>query len=241
VIAETVAMKLGANESKLIARTNSGDVTGNRNGYIVGYASIVLYKSTETGEHRDEEVGVDLGLTDAVKTRLLTIARQAIQSAVNKSKPPAIEYSDPIMEEYRGAFVTLTKQGVLRGCIGYIFPVKPLALTIQEMAQAAAMRDPRFNPVKPNEVADIDIEISVLTPLHQINDVSEIEVGKHGILIEKGRYSGLLLPQVATEYGWDRETFLEHTCHKAGLPDDAWKAEDTVIKVFSADIFHEEK
>ncbi|MBN1153320.1 AmmeMemoRadiSam system protein A, partial [candidate division KSB1 bacterium] len=241
VIAEMVAMNLGANESKLISRTNSGDVTGNRNGYIVGYAAILLYKSDEAKKAEKEDVGIDLGLTENEKTELLVIARQAVENAVNKKKPPEIQFTSPVMKEYRGAFVTLTKQGVLRGCIGYIFPVKPLALTIQEMAQAAALRDPRFNPVQKEEVDQLEIEISVLTPLHEIDDVSEIEVGKHGILIEKERYSGLLLPQVATEYDWDRETFLEHTCRKAGLPNDAWQDEDTVIKIFSADVFHENK
>ena len=107
------------------------------------------------------------------------------------------------------------------------------------MAQAAAFRDPRFQPLKQNELSDLEIEISVLTPIEEINDVEKIEVGKHGIIIEKGNYSGLLLPQVATEYGWDRETFLEHTCQKAGLPPNAWKDKGTIIKIFSADVFHE--
>jgi len=105
------------------------------------------------------------------------------------------------------------------------------------MAEEAAFNDPRFTPVSKGELKDLDIEISALTPLRQIENVEEIEVGRHGLYIEKGFFSGLLLPQVATEYGWDRETFLEHTCLKAGLPRDAWKAEDTVISIFSADIF----
>ena len=241
VVAEMVAMKLGADESKLVARTNSGDVTGKRDGYIVGYAAMLLYQSGEDDVINDEDVGVDLGLADNDKQELLNLARKSIQAAVNKKSSPAVSQSSPIMNEYRGAFVTITKQGLLRGCIGYIFPVKPLAQTVQEMAQAAATRDPRFNPVQPDEVDELEIEISVLTPLREIDDISEIEIGKHGIIIEKGRYSGLLLPQVATEYGWDREMFLDHTCKKAGLPENAWKDENTVIKIFSADVFHEEK
>ena len=130
---------------------------------------------------------------------------------------------------------------MLRGCIGYIHALKQLDETIIEMAQAAAFRDPRFPPVTKDEFDDLEIEISVLTPIREIEDINEIEVGKHGIIIERGGYSGLLLPQVATDYGWDRETFLEHTCNKAGLPTDAWKQEGTKIKIFSADIFHEEK
>jgi AmmeMemoRadiSam system protein A len=109
--------------------------------------------------------------------------------------------------------------------------------SVEEMAAAAAFQDPRFPPVSKSELKDLDIEISVLTPFKQITHVSEIEVGKHGIYMERGFYSGLLLPQVATEYGWDRDTFLEHTCRKAGLPPDAWKDKDTRIYIFSADIF----
>ena len=106
-----------------------------------------------------------------------------------------------------------------------------------EMAQAAAFQDPRFPPLAKNELIDLDIEISVLTPFRLIQDVKEIQVGQHGLYIEKGGYSGLLLPQVATEYHWDRRTFLEHTCLKAGLPGDAWQDKKTKIYVFSAEIF----
>ena len=105
------------------------------------------------------------------------------------------------------------------------------------MAEAAAFRDPRFGPVRESELSELEFEISVLTPLKKIKDVNEIQVGKHGIYLKRGWYSGLLLPQVATEYGWDRQTFLEHTCQKAGLPSNAWKEKDTEIYIFSADIF----
>jgi AmmeMemoRadiSam system protein A len=115
--------------------------------------------------------------------------------------------------------------------------IKPLCQTIKEMAVAAAFHDPRFKPVTEVELPDLEIEISILTPMKRIKDVEEIEVGKHGILIEKGYKSGLLLPQVATEYGWDRETFLEHCCLKAGLARDAWKDGKTRICTFSAEVF----
>jgi len=105
------------------------------------------------------------------------------------------------------------------------------------MAEAAAFKDPRFTPVKEKELSELDIEISVLTPLKRITDINEIQVGKHGIYMVKGMWAGLLLPQVATEYGWDRQTFLEHTCQKAGLPSNAWKDKETEIYIFSADIF----
>ncbi|MBN2008682.1 AmmeMemoRadiSam system protein B [candidate division KSB1 bacterium] len=243
IVVEMVAKSLGADATKLLQRTNSNEVTGKDGGYVVGYASIAIYTKSSDMQTIDKasKVGVDMGLSDDDKATLLTIARQAIECAVSGKSAPKLTVSSPILNEQRGGFVTLTKHSQLRGCIGYIQAVKPLAETIQEMAQAAATRDPRFTPVKKNEVDDLHIEISVLTPIREISDVNEIEVGKHGIIIERGMRSGLLLPQVATEYGWDRTTFLQHTCQKAGLPMDAWQQKDTVIKIFSADIFEEEE
>jgi len=133
--------------------------------------------------------------------------------------------------------VTIKRRGQLRGCIGYIEGRGPLYKTVEEMAEAAAFKDPRFMPVTEKELTELDYEISVLTPLQKIKDINEIEVGKHGIYIKKGWNSGLLLPQVATEYGWDRQTFVEHTCQKAGLPANAWKDKNAEIYIFSADIF----
>ena len=179
------------------------------------------------------------GLTEEEKRLLHQIARRAIEDALthgHKSGPKPIVQS-AALEEKRGAFVTLKKYGRLRGCIGYVEGIKPLHKAVEEMAIAAAFHDPRFNPVREAELPDLEIEISVLTPLKQIRDVEEIEVGKHGIIIKKGFYSGLLLPQVPTEHGWDRTTFLEHTCLKAGLPQDAWKEKDTRIYIFSAEVF----
>ena len=115
----------------------------------------------------------------------------------------------------------------------------PLDETVREMAEAAATRDYRFQPVTPQEIPDIDIEISALSPLWKIDDINEIEIGTHGIWITKGVYRGVLLPQVATEQGYDRIAFLQQTCRKAGLPPDAWKDSDTVIEIFIADVFGE--
>ena len=117
--------------------------------------------------------------------------------------------------------------------------VKPLYQTVREVAEATALRDPRFDPVSPNELADLDLEISALTVPRVIEEVSEIQVGLHGLIIRRGYRQGLLLPQVATEYGWDRQTFLEQTCRKAGLPTNAWKDKDTEIEIFSAEVFGE--
>jgi AmmeMemoRadiSam system protein A len=141
------------------------------------------------------------------------------------------------LSEKRGAFVTLKTHGQLRGCIGHIQAIKPLSQTVIDMAQAAAFQDPRFPPLSRQELKDLSIEISALTPFRPIKSIQEIQVGKHGLYIERGYHSGLLLPQVAEEYGWDTQTFLEHTCQKAGLPKDAWKDSNTKIQIFSAEIF----
>jgi len=187
----------------------------------------------------DDQARAELELTETDKKTLLNIARTTIEHVVHGKKPSEFEVDSAVLNENRGAFVTIHKHGSLRGCIGYVMAYKPLYLTIVEMAEAASMRDPRFSPVAPNEIDEIDIEISVLTPIREINDISEIKVGKHGIIIERKNQSGLLLPQVATEYGWDRETFLDHTCMKAGLAKNAWKEQGTVIKVFAAEVFGE--
>ena len=180
-----------------------------------------------------------MGLTKQEKALLLKIARKSIEAGLagGEMSPPEIESST--LKEKMGAFVTLKKRDRLRGCIGFIEGRKPLYETVEEMAQAAAFRDPRFRPVREDELRDLDIEISALTPLRQIHDVDEIEVGRHGLYLVKGNHSGLLLPQVATEYNWDRMTFLKETCMKAGLPEDAWKDTDAQIFIFSATVFSE--
>ena len=179
-------------------------------------------------------------LNEDEKKTALIIARKTIEACVKGEKVPTVNSPLPVFKEKRGAFVTIHKKGMLRGCIGYVEALKPLGETIAEMAIAASTQDPRFPQVNEKELKEIDIEISVLTPLRKIINTDEIEVGKHGILIKKGFHSGLLLPQVAREYGWNRETFLEHTCTKAGLPKNAWK-EDVNIYVFSAQVFGEKK
>jgi AmmeMemoRadiSam system protein A len=170
------------------------------------------------------------------KKQLKQLAQQTIEGVLFGQDKNEFEPTEALKEK-RGAFVTIKHKEQLRGCIGYIKGVLPLYETIREMAIQAAFRDPRFSPLQKNEWEDIDIEISVLTPMKKINDISEIVVGIHGLYIEKGPYSGLLLPQVATEHQWDSLTFLENTCYKAGLPTDAWKSKDAIIYVFSADVF----
>lgn len=180
-------------------------------------------------------------LTDQDKKALLDIAKRAIIAKAGNRELPKLTMELPILKEKRGAFVTLKKRGHLRGCIGYIKAVKPLGETVQEMAVAAAFHDPRFPSVKGDEIRDLSFEISVLSPLQKMKTIGDIEVGKHGLYMVRGYNSGLLLPQVATEYGWDRETFLKETCYKAGLPPQSWKDKETDIYIFSADYFSDKE
>jgi AmmeMemoRadiSam system protein A len=142
--------------------------------------------------------------------------------------------------EEAAVFVTLKEKGQLRGCVGSVIATERLFLAVASAAANAAVRDHRFKPVSESELSELYYEISILSPFRLIEDESLIEVGKHGLMVEKGRHRGLLLPQVATSHGWDRETFLEHTCLKAGLPRSAWKEPDIEIFVFSAEILEEE-
>lgn len=178
-------------------------------------------------------------LTQAEQRLLFQLARDSITARFKGQAPELPADLPPALQERRGVFVTLQCRGRLRGCIGYLEAVKPLAQAVQEMAAAAAFHDPRFPPVRAEEVPGLDLEISILTPMRQVQKVEEIEVGRHGLYIERGSARGLLLPQVATDCRWDRTTFLEQTCLKAGLPPHTWKEPGTKIYVFSAEILHE--
>lgn len=182
----------------------------------------------------------ELCLSDQEKRSLLQAARETIRASLDKDTPD-IPPVPPSLRRKCGAFVTLHKRGALRGCIGYIEAHQPLIDAVRSAALAAAFSDPRFPPVRRQELDGLQIEISVLSPLRPLRDVQEIEVGRHGILIRQGYRSGLLLPQVATEYGWDRDTFLDQTCRKAGLPAGGWRSADTEIEIFSAQVFGEQE
>ncbi|HOW56270.1 MAG TPA: AmmeMemoRadiSam system protein A [Syntrophorhabdaceae bacterium] len=177
-----------------------------------------------------------MDLSQEEREQLKKLARESIEGILFGKDTVPVELTDNLKEKC-GAFVTIKNRGSLRGCIGYIRGYLPLHETVKDMAVQAAFHDPRFSPVSKDEWADIDIEISVLTPMKKIEDINEIEVGIHGIYIEKGMHSGLLLPQVATEQKWDRTAFIEYTCFKAGLPKDAWKSKDIDIFIFSAEVF----
>jgi AmmeMemoRadiSam system protein B/AmmeMemoRadiSam system protein A len=239
------AKGLGADKAKVVKYANSGDVTGDKSA-VVGYMAAVVYdsksKSSGSDKKETEKGSADMGLSAKDKATLMNIARTTIENCVKGEKVPDFDVDSPILKEKRGAFVTIHEHGQLRGCIGYIEAIKPLYLTIREMAQAAALNDPRFNPVSPQELSSLDLEISVLSPLKKIEDVNEIQIGKHGVLLKKGYYQGVFLPQVATEQGWDRTTFLNELCYKAGISDpDCWRDKDADLYIFSAEVFEEER
>ena len=143
----------------------------------------------------------------------------------------------PRLREPFGVFVTLKIQGQLRGCIGYVASDQPVYQNIARMAKAAAFEDPRFPPLNKAEYGLLEVEISILSPVTPCPDPALITVGRHGLIVRQGMRQGLLLPQVPLEWGWDRETFLAHTCQKAQLPPDAWKRKDTEILWFEAEVF----
>ncbi|MGV8073948.1 MAG: AmmeMemoRadiSam system protein B [Syntrophobacteraceae bacterium] len=241
VAAMLLAGKQGTTAGKVLNYANSGDVTGDRN-RVVGYLAAAFWTAHQSESKTPAtvaplKVGVDLGLTKEEKAFLHKVVRETVEAGCRGAKLPRFELSTPTLKDLRGAFVTIHKRKELRGCIGNIIGSRPLVETIAEMASAAAFHDPRFPAVTAEELPELEYEISVLTPLRRTEDVSEIQVGIHGIYIKKDGRSGLLLPQVATEYGWDRTAFLENTCEKARLPKDAWKDKSADIYIFSADVF----
>jgi AmmeMemoRadiSam system protein B/AmmeMemoRadiSam system protein A len=237
IVATMIASeRLGANQSQIIKYANSGDVPIGKKNSVVGYMSAVFYRTKSSSQKSD----FDFKLTENEQKHLMDIAKNSVRSAVKSGQVYACTSGGfPSLENDRGAFVTLNERGRLRGCIGYVSAVQPLYETIRGAAISAALKDPRFPPVKKDELDQLTYEISVLSPFHRIYDTDQIEVGKHGLMICKGHNEGLLLPQVATDNDWDRLTFLQQTCRKAGLPLDAWKDEKTDIFVFSAFVFGE--
>jgi AmmeMemoRadiSam system protein A len=176
-------------------------------------------------------------LTPAERTALLRFARNTIIAHLNGTPPPSpVPLGDP--HDHAGAFVTLHARGELRGCIGYPGSAQPLDEVVGRCAIAAATEDPRFPPLAVAELPDVKLEISVLTPIRPVADFSEIEVGRDGLVAQDGFRRGLLLPQVATEHGWDREALLSHTCLKAGLRPDAWRTSAKISR-FQAEVFSE--
>lgn len=170
----------------------------------------------------------------------LTAVRQTLEAHLNQKPLPDFKFTDSKFSEKRGIFVTLKKHGELRGCIGYIIGYEPLKDAIPQMAISAATRDPRFNPVTASELKDLSIEISILSPMQDVKDISEIKIGRDGLLLQLGSRSGLLLPQVPLEWNWDLDEYLENLCHKAGVPPGAHLNPQARLQRFSAEVFSEE-
>ncbi len=203
---------------------NSGDTAGPKNS-VVGYCAVAFAAAGGLGEAEREE--------------LIRLARSSMESYLTDRKVPSYEPESEALRAWGAAFVTLKKGGRLRGCIGHVTARMPLFKSVQEMAVAAAVHDPRFPPVSADELEEIEIEISVMSPLRTVYDPRDVKVGRDGLVVRKGGRSGLLLPQVPVERGWSREQFLGQTCVKADLPEDAWKS-GAEIYAFSAEVFAEE-
>jgi AmmeMemoRadiSam system protein A len=178
-------------------------------------------------------------LAAADRAALLGIARGAVLAHLGLAPAPPVPDHGPLAEP-RGAFVTLHVAGDLRGCIGSFRPLSSLAATVAKMAVAAASEDPRFRPLRPEEIADLEVAVSALEPPRRLPDPRAVEVGRHGLVVKRGWNRGALLPKVAVEHGWDAEAFLRHTCLKAGLPPTAWQEPDCEVEAFEADEFGEE-
>lgn len=229
------AKNLGANTAYILKQANSGIVTRDFNN-VVGYFSAALVKEHNKGEKNK----MDNFLNQEQKKKLLKLARDTITLFLASGKTLEPKEDDPTLKQVMGAFVTLHKDGELRGCIGNIVGQKPLYLTVRDMAIASATEDPRFNSVTKEELPKINIEISALSPLKKITNPDEIVLGKHGVLVRDLYRSGVYLPQVATETGWTKEQFMDSLCgSKAGMRPDAWKTGKCDIYIFSAEVFGE--
>jgi AmmeMemoRadiSam system protein B/AmmeMemoRadiSam system protein A len=236
-----VAEELGSCSAKVLKYANSGDVPAGSRSEVVGYGAVAVCRkgnAPTTPVATQPAADYRYTLDEAEQKYLLALARQSLEACVNGKKLAPPKPADPKLTRDSGAFVTLKKHGALRGCIGYIEAVKPLYEAIAEMAESAALRDPRFNAVKPTELGEIDLEISVLSPLRPLKSIDEIVVGKHGLVLTSGLRRGVLLPQVPTEQGWNRDQFLEGLCRKTGVPDRAWE-KGAKLEVFTAQVFGE--
>ncbi|MGA3323883.1 MAG: AmmeMemoRadiSam system protein B [Terriglobia bacterium] len=233
VAAMIAAEGLGATHAQILKYANSGDATGDKT-RVVGYGAVAITRESPSEAKKSAE----FSLTGREKDALMKIARTSVETAVRDRKMSVLDSSGfPRLEEARGAFVTLKEHGELRGCIGYITPMKSLAETVRDVAAYAALEDSRFKPVTAQELPLLEYEISVMSPLRRVLDIKEIKVGKHGLIMKQGDIEGILLPQVPVEEHWNRDTFIQETCLKAGLPRQAWKDDDTDIFMFTALVF----
>lgn len=237
-VAMLVARRNGVDTVEILGHTTSGDVTGRHDGYTVGYGAVAFRKAAVS----TQSTVTTAAMTESERNQLLDIAIKALEEVALRPYEPSI-IPEPApggrLADPGGAFVTIRHHGALRGCIGQIQATTPLYQTVQYVARAAATQDPRFSPVTPEELDELTVSISLLSPLTPLHDTKDLRIGDHGLYIRQGESSGLLLPQVARDRGWDRETFLAQTCLKAGLAPDAWRDPETEILYFTADLIGE--
>ncbi len=221
----------GLSPATVLSYANSGDTTGDKTS-VVGYGAMVFFGSSPA-------VSTTGGLSNGQKTYLLSLARHTIEQFVGSGQTNEVKTDDPRLKQVQGAFVTITKKGELRGCIGSVIGEKPLAETVRDRAISAASQDPRFPPVTKEELGDIEVEVSVLSPLQRVQSSDDIVLGRDGVILSQGNeHQGVFLPQVATETGWSKEEFLAELCaQKAGLGQHCWKDPKTVFYTFTADVF----
>jgi hypothetical protein len=238
----TAAKALGAARAVVVGYANSGDVAVGDRSRAVGYGAMVLTSGSAPSDtsllRRAPRPSRAAPLTDSDKKALLQFARETIRRYLATQTVPLARGFPPRMDFPQGAFVTLKKNGELRGCIGHMAADLELGKTVGAMAILAAFDDPRFTPVQMKELDDIEIEISVLTPMKAIASPDEIVLGRDGVHLTKGAKSAVFLPQVATENNWDRTQMLENLCAKGGLPAGCWK-QGADLKIFQADVFRE--
>jgi hypothetical protein len=237
VAAMIAAERMGANQAMVLKYGNSGDTSDNRQS-VVGYSADVFVKAPA-----GKAVETPFSLSDRDKNELLALARKSVEQAVEQRKQyePGATASEALNQD-RGAFVTLTEAGVLRGCIGYTSATKPLYLTVRDTATLAALRDPRFPPVSASELPLLEYEISVLSPLRRVMDIQQIQIGRDGLLMKNGDHEGLFLPQVPVEQKWGLQKYLQELCvEKANMPSNCWQDPNTDIFRFTAVVFGEPK
>lgn len=234
------AHDLGATRIVELHYANSGQVNALTAGKSVGYGALACIRPAVAGQGSDQPVSADPETLSAEKRQwLLQLARRTIELFVKEGRRYEPQTTDPQLLAERACFVTLKSQGRLRGCIGHLEAREPLYLAVRNMAVAAASEDPRFRPVAADEVPQLHLEISVLSPMREVTSPDEIVVGKHGVVVKQGWQSGVFLPQVAPEQGWSRDEMLTHLCaEKAGLAPDAWRT-GAKLSVFTAQVFGE--
>jgi AmmeMemoRadiSam system protein B/AmmeMemoRadiSam system protein A len=238
--AMAAAKAMGATGGRIVSYAHSGNLPIGERERVVGYGAVVLAADPkkETPAVRPAATAAEGNIGPADRKYLLRLARETISRYLTIKMVPLPRLSSPILREPRGVFVTLKKRGDLRGCIGRMTPDRPLAELVAAMALQSAFEDPRFSPVTARDLPDLEIEISVLTPMKPVSGPNDIVVGRDGVLLEKGGRSAVFLPQVAPEQGWGRDEMLNHLSRKAGLPSGAWR-EGASFLTFQAIIFGE--